>query len=129
MNGKVLIVDDDAALRRLVAKLIRDTWPLKILEAEDGLEALNLLLNGVPDVGLIILDMMMPKISGPEVLKIIRCRPEFDQVPILACTAVNESGFIQKLMRHGIDGYLVKPIDKIAFIKKVFPFVSMAGAK
>ena len=40
---KVLIVDDDAALRRLVVKLIRDTWPLKILEAEDGLEALNLL--------------------------------------------------------------------------------------
>ena len=47
---KVLIADDDAALRRLVVKLIRDTWPLKTLEAEDGLEALNLLLtkNGGP---------------------------------------------------------------------------------
>ena len=117
---KVLMVDDEEEVRRLLAKLLRDTWPLKIFEAEDGLEALNLLLNNAPDLDLIILDMMMPKLSGPEVLKIIRCRPDFDRVPIIACTAVNESGFIQKIIRYGVMDYLVKPIDRIEFIKKIF---------
>ncbi|MFQ5705932.1 MAG: PleD family two-component system response regulator [bacterium] len=117
---KVLIVDDDRILRRLMTKLIQDSWPIEIIEAEDGLEALTILLKHPPHLNVIILDLMMPLVNGIEVLKLIRSRPKFDRVPIMVCTVVNDVQQIKQIIKHGVDDYVVKPIDRVVFLRKFF---------
>ena len=84
-NAKVMIVDDEDRLRSLVRDfLIRDGY--RTLEAGDGEEALNLFFAN-KDVSLIILDVMMPKLSGWQVLEEIR---RYSNVPVIMLTALSD---------------------------------------
>jgi len=116
-NTKVLIVDDDFASRRLLARFIRKKWPFKILQAEDGSEAVQLILKEAPN--LVILDMMMPFMNGIEVLKILRNNPKTADIPVIACTAVDEHEEVAEILEYGISDYVIKPIDQKTLIKKI----------
>ena len=118
-NSKILIVEDDSDQRRLLVKIVKEAFGCEILEAEDGLEALKIMLqdNQVPH--LILLDLMMPCLTGVEFLTIVRGRPEFDEIPIVVCTALAETKEIRGKIGHQIQGYLVKPINRAKLLEKI----------
>ena len=81
-GSPLLIVDDDPQARKLYADVIAGSWPgQRVLEAEDGAQALRLLDELTP--GLVLLDLMMPNVDGFEVLEALRARPATQRVPVV----------------------------------------------
>ncbi len=123
-NAKMLIVEDDSDQRRLLVKIVQEAFGCEILEAEDGLEALKIIKQGKQVPNLILLDLMMPCLTGVEFLCVVRGRPEFDQIPIVVCTALAETHEIKGKIGNQIQGYLVKPINRAKLLEKILDALS-----
>ncbi len=122
---KILVVEDDMNLQRLIERFIEKAIGCKILKAANGLEALTMLLIDSAKPDLIILDLDLPFLNGEEVLRIIRHRPEFDNVPILICSGVSSAETVQEIVKHGIDGYVTKPINRMQLLEKILPLLKI----
>ena len=103
---KVLVVDDESRMRKLVKDFLSKKGYI-VLEAGDGEEAVDIFMNN-KDIGLIILDVMMPKMDGWETCKEIR---KFSQVPIIMLTAKGEEEDKIKGLSAGADDYVTKPFS------------------
>jgi len=118
-NAKILIVEDDSDQRRLLVKIVQEAFGCEILEAEGGLEALKIIIQGKQVPNLILLDLMMPRLTGVEFLTLFRGKPEFDQIPIVVCTALAETNEIKGRIGNHIQGYLAKPIKRAKLLEKI----------
>lgn len=102
---KVLLVEDDVALRDIYsARFLAEDY--EVVTASDGEMALTQAVKEKPE--LIILDVMMPKISGFDVLDILRATPETKDTKVIMMTALSQSADIDKGKSLGADEYLVK---------------------
>jgi DNA-binding response OmpR family regulator len=111
---KILIADDDAYIRELIALFLRNEG-FEILEARDGAEALAIVENSRID--LVILDIMMPQLDGWELCKEIR---RIDSnIPLLMVTVKGESGQKVKGFQLGTDDYVTKPFDPLELVMRV----------
>ncbi len=115
-TSKILIADDNMQNCELLEAYLSDE-PYEITMAYDGQETLNKVQEFEPD--LILLDIMMPKLSGYEVCQRIRKNPETRSIPILMVTALNEMGDIEKAVQAGADDFLTKPINRIELSVRV----------
>jgi len=122
---KILVVEDDMNLQRLIAKFIQNEIACKILTAKNGMEALTMILIDSLKPDLIILDLDLPFLSGQEILRIIRHRPEFDNIPILICSGVSSAETVQEIVKHRIDGYVTKPINRMQLLGKILPLLKI----
>ncbi len=113
----VLIVDDNAQNLELLEAYMDDLPEVNVLRATNGLEALQQVADAHPD--LILLDIMMPKMSGFEVCKRIKSDPKTRDTIIIMVTALNETSDIERAAECGSDDYLTKPIDRQALIDQV----------
>ena len=104
----ILLADDDAEIRSLVRYSIEDL-DCTIIEAEDGEQALEMLLVDRPT--LVVLDVMMPGLTGWEICKYIRAREGYDDILILMLTAVGEEVNELTAPLYGADHHLDKPFD------------------
>lgn len=107
---KVLVVDDDPFINRLVQIRLRNRG-YQILSASDGEKALELIRTAAPD--LVFLDVAMPKVSGLQVLEEIR-RDKLD-IAVIMMTAFGSESIAVEAMRHGADDYLPKPFEGSGF--------------
>jgi len=106
--GKILVVDDNASLRRMLyLNLIRAKY--EIFEAEDGVTALKQVEICTPDV--ILLDVMMPGMTGFEVCKELRNNPKNSVIYIIMLTAMSDSNNKIMGLDIGADDYLIKPFE------------------
>ncbi len=104
--ARILIVDDDPSLVRYVeAALRKDKY--EILSALNGEQAIEIALDEQPD--LILLDVMMPRLSGYEVARLLREKPEFQDTPIIMFTARAEEDDIVRSFESGVNDYIGKP--------------------
>jgi CheY-like chemotaxis protein len=85
--------------------------------AVDGRDTLAKVAEFQPD--LILLDIMMPKLSGFEVCKTLKRDPDTRQIMILMVTALNEQGDIERAVAAGCDDFLSKPVNKLELLKRV----------
>jgi len=118
-NAKILLVDDDMTLHEMYAERLRAEG-YNIVSAYDGEEALDKINKEMPD--LILLDIMMPKINGIDVMKKIREDEKTANIPVILLTAlVQEINKIKDMMKP-YDQYLIKseimPAQVIAAIEK-----------
>jgi two-component system, OmpR family, response regulator len=111
--SKILIVDDDPNIRELVGVFLKND-AFEVLEATDGLDALELLKSIKPD--LMVLDVMMPKMDGWELLSDIRTSYDF---PVLMLTAKGETAQKIKGFQLGTDDYLVKPFEPVELVARI----------
>lgn len=103
--AKLLIVEDDFSLRDIYsARLVAEGYD--VVTASDGEEALAVAVREHPD--LIILDVMMPKISGFDVLDILRSTPDTKKTKVIMMTALSQDSDRQRGEALGVDKYLVK---------------------
>lgn len=107
-NAKILVVDDDSDIRDLVALKLSSAGH-EILTADDGAEALELATGQHFDA--IVLDVMMPGISGIDVVKSLRGSDPAIQTPILLLTARNQEHDMEAGFAAGADDYVVKPFS------------------
>ena len=114
MNIKILIADDDSVFRELVCDIIRKEGYIPV-EACDGKEAIDIFFSS-NDIDLIILDVMMPKYDGLEVLKEIR---EHSDVPIIMLTALGDEKNEVLGLEKGADEYIAKPFSYEIFIARL----------
>ena len=108
-KGKILIVEDDTELRSVYADAIAASG-YTVVTAEDGEQGLALAKIEKPD--LILLDIVMPKLPGFEVLKGIRADAETRDTIVIILSVIGEKGLIQKAMNMGANGYVVKGSSK-----------------
>ena len=111
----VLVVDDDPDLRDLVAfKLSRAGY--EVLTAEDGETGLALAQEQRPD--LVILDVMMPGLSGIDVLRVLRMRPQTSGLAVIMLTARAQEGDTETAFLAGADDYVVKPFSPRELVRR-----------
>jgi len=113
---KVLVVDDNPQNLELILAYLEDV-DCESIAAEGGQEALEIIKNTPPD--LVLLDVMMPKISGFEVCKRIKNNPASADIPVIMVTALNEIGDIEKAINSGTDDFLSKPVNKWELLTRV----------
>jgi len=102
---KILIIEDDQDVRELYAEVLRDEG-FEIEEAVDGQAGLAKILQNGYD--LILLDIMLPKFDGLEVLKTIKQKAEVKGIPVILLTNLGREAIIKEGFSLGADGYLIK---------------------
>ena len=112
----VLVVDDDEPSLELLQAYLEDV-DCKTVTAHDGPDALEIIAKEPPD--LILLDVMMPKMSGFEVCKRIKKDPKTSDIPVIMVTALNEFGDIERGIDSGTDDFISKPVNKLELVTRV----------
>ena len=115
-QSTVLIVDDNPQNVELLLAFM-EALPVKLEIAVDGVDALEKVAKHHPD--LILLDIMMPRMSGFEVCRRLKSDPETKDIQILMVTALNELGDIEKATECGTDDFVSKPVNKIELVTRV----------
>jgi two-component system cell cycle response regulator len=115
-DSRILVIDDNAQnLELLVAYL--DTLGCKVATAADGLEAIEKVRRDPPDM--ILLDIMMPRMSGFEVCRKLKSDPKTRDIPSIMVTALNELGDIERGVESGTDDFISKPVNRLELITRV----------
>ncbi|HWW48548.1 MAG TPA: response regulator [Xanthobacteraceae bacterium] len=104
-----LIVDDSSVIRK-VARRILEGLDFRIIEAENGEEALEACKKELPDA--VLLDWNMPVMDGYEFLRTLRRMPNGDMPKVVFCTTENDVAHIARALHAGANEYIMKPFDK-----------------
>ena len=123
-KNRVLIVDDNQANCELLEAYL-DGIECDTAIAEDGQQALEMVPQFQPD--LILLDVMMPKLSGFEVCQQLKSEPTTSNIMILMVTALNELGDIERAVEAGTNDFLSKPVNRVELIKRVENMLELKG--
>src|SRR3712207_55734 len=123
LDETILLVDDDAALLE-VTSIVLASEGYRVITAEDGTEALRAVEG--EDLDLVVLDIMLPRMSGFEVLKKMR---EFSDVPVVLLTAKSQS--VDKVvgLELGADDYITKPFDTKELLARIKAILRRFGGK
>ena len=119
-SKSILLVDDDPAIRKILSQSF-EMEGFVIYQASDGEEALEVIDSSLPD--LVILDVMMPKMNGFEVLKSVRGSPKTEDLPVVMLTARSSQEDVWEGWREGVDYYMTKPFDieeLLRFVDRIF---------
>lgn len=121
---KLLIVDDEAGVRALV-RMTLDSGVYEIFEASEGFEALDLAREHRPD--LVLLDVMLPDVSGMDVCRKIKDDPDLASTTVVMLTARAQTNDVGDAEEAGADGYFTKPFSPIALTRKVESILGPIG--
>jgi two-component system, chemotaxis family, chemotaxis protein CheY len=116
---KVLIVDDNAFMRKIVRDLLSTSGLRRTVEASDGLKALEAIRSSAPDV--VILDWDMPFLNGFEFVRIVRTPGVFpySDLPIIMLTGYRERELVVEAERLGVNEFLIKPVSANALLGRI----------
>lgn len=114
--ASILVVEDEIAVSENIVALLASRGH-QVSSCGDGYEALALARKRPPQ--LVLLDVILPRLSGLEVCKLLRADPRTAKVKILMVTGLDRGGDVEKALASGADDYLVKPFDPERLVKKV----------
>jgi two-component system cell cycle response regulator len=115
-QSTILIVDDNPQNVELL-QVFLESLPVKVLTAQDGIEALEKVESHHPD--LILLDIMMPRMSGYQVCRKLKSDPATRDIQVLMVTALNELGDVEQAAESGTDDFISKPVNKVELLTRV----------
>jgi two-component system cell cycle response regulator len=115
-DAMVLLVDDNQQNLELMQAYL-DDLPCRTETAMDGVEAMERIAKDRPD--LVLLDVMMPRMSGFEVCQKIKSNPETRGTAIIMVTALNEVPDYERAVESGTDDFLSKPVNKLELVTRV----------
>ncbi len=127
-NMKILVVDDFPTMRRIVKTLLRQNGYTNFVEAEDGMQALDL-LKKTTDIEFIVSDWNMPNMTGIELLKTVRADANLKHLPFLMVTAEAEKENIIEAVKSGVSNYVVKPFTGQTLAEKLARIYTNLGIK
>jgi two-component system alkaline phosphatase synthesis response regulator PhoP len=113
---KILVVENHADMREILVKIL-DLMGFTAITSKNGREGVEKALAEKPD--LIVMDIMMPEISGWEATRILRSNPETKDVPVLAATVLFRPSDLQRCISVGCNDYIVKPFTVKQLRRKI----------
>ncbi|NCD32986.1 MAG: response regulator [Spartobacteria bacterium] len=116
-DADILVVDDQATMRRIIRVVLNKCGYNNIDEAEDGLDALH--KASVKQYDCIITDWIMPKMVGPEMVIELRKRPEYESIPILMVSTEGAMPAVVEAFKSGVTDFIVKPFTVAVFKVKM----------
>ncbi|MBV9556137.1 MAG: response regulator [Pseudolabrys sp.] len=124
----VLVVDDNAFMRKMVRSLLKNIGVEKIFEAADGIAGLEAIRQVSPDI--VILDWEMPLLNGPEFVRIVRSPGVFPlpDLPIIMLTAHGERWRVVEAVRIGVNEFLCKPVSAKALLERLISILAKPRA-
>jgi CheY-like chemotaxis protein len=122
----VLVVDDNPQNTELVQAYL-ESLPVEIASAVDGVEAMQVAERFRPD--LILLDVMMPRMSGFEVCQKIKSNPALRDTVVIMVTALHEVGDFERAVECGCDDFLTKPVNKLELVTRVRSLLRVRALK
>ena len=121
MGKIILIVEDEPKNLKLIQDLLQASG-YRTVEATDGRQGVELARDRKPD--LILMDIQLPVMDGLEATRILKANITTRDIPIIALTSYAMPGDEERAREAGCDGYITKPIDTKAFLKKVAEYFS-----
>ncbi|MFW6227504.1 MAG: response regulator [Bacteroidota bacterium] len=109
MQKKIVIVDDSEVNLLLINSIFEGEKSIQLFLESDSRNAVRLIRKERPDV--VLLDLMMPKIDGFQILKEIKSDPDLTHVPVLVVTARQDQATYDEVMKYQVVDYIKKPID------------------
>ena len=125
-QAKILLVDDNQQNLELMLAYL-ETLPCKLSTARDGVEAIESIQRERPD--LVLLDVMMPKMSGFEVCRKVKSDPATRDMVVIMVTALHEVGDHERAVESGTDDFLTKPVNKLELLTRVRSLLRVALLK
>ena len=117
-KNKILVADDESRMRKLIRDyLVREDY--EVVEAENGEQALDMFYMD-SEISLIILDVMMPDISGFDAAKVLKMDSETNNIPIIFLTALNTPMDLVRSFQLGADEFISKPFNKEELIARIY---------
>lgn len=114
-EATVLVVDDNEQNLELVQAYL-ESLPCRILAARDGIEAMAAIEREKPD--LVLLDVMMPRMSGFEVCQKVKSNPATRDTVVVMVTALHEVGDMERAVECGCDDFISKPVNKVELVAR-----------
>lgn len=125
-GAKILVVDDNEQNLELIEAYLDDLG-CRVTLARDGLDALARVADETPDA--IVLDVMMPRMSGFQACSRLKADAATSHIPVLMVTALNEVGDVERAVECGADDFLTKPVQKADLIARVRAQVEVRRAR
>lgn len=119
---RVIVIDDDGAMRKHVMDCLADCQLRDVTEAPDGSKAIpmiGLVAQSAQPFGLIISDWNMPTTRGIDVLEAVRKNPATRETPFMMITSESEQNHVMAAIKLGVDSFLVKPFDSPTFRERL----------
>ena len=120
---QILIVDDSEMNRAILTEILKKDY--RILEAENGEECIRILEQYGTDISLVLLDLVMLKMDGFEVLSVMNRRQWIEDIPVIMISSEDSSQFIQKAYEYGASDYIARPFDARVLYKRVFNTIKL----
>ncbi len=117
MTRTILVVDDDPLIRRLIATTLEDVAGFDLVEASDGVEALERASSTSPEI--VFLDIDMPRMDGITACALLRGAPETADATIVMLTAATDDGAERRASEAGADLFLTKPFSPLDLLRLV----------
>lgn len=114
--AKILLIDDDPQMRKLITDFMGHQGH-EVIIAQDGAFGVSMTALEYPDI--ILLDMMMPVMSGPEALDMLKREPGLSGIPVVVVSANADPDLKQQMLNAGVVAYIDKPVDLAALLSCV----------
>ncbi|MFM1890709.1 MAG: response regulator [Phycisphaerales bacterium] len=122
-EASILLVDDNVQNLELIQAYL-EALPCSLQVAHDGVEAMEQVARHRPD--LVLLDVMMPRMSGFEVCRRIKSNPETRHTLVIMVTALNEVADYERAVESGTDDFLSKPVNKLELLTRIRSLLRVA---
>ena len=122
-GAKILLVDDNLQNLELIQAYLEGI-PVEISTAVDGVEAIESIEANQPD--LVLLDVMMPRMSGFEVCQKLKSNPDTRDIVVIMVTALHEVADYERAVESGTDDFLSKPVNKLELLTRVRSLLRVA---
>ncbi|RMF16863.1 MAG: response regulator [Candidatus Dadabacteria bacterium] len=116
-KATVLLVDDVQSIVDEEARILGQLPGLRILKSLTGASGLQMIVSERPD--LVFLDLMLPDLSGEQICRVVKSKPELEQTAIVIVTGRDDQEHLQRAFQAGCDAYVVKPFDPDDLVEKV----------
>jgi len=125
-TASILLVDDNAQNLELMVAFLEEL-PCTLRTASDGIEAIESIEKRSPN--LVILDVMMPRMSGFEVCQKIKSQPSTRDIVVIMVTALNEVSDYERAVECGTNDFITKPVNKLELLTRVRTLLELALVK
>jgi len=123
---KLLVVDDSSVIRKII-KATADVLQMETVEAQDGIEALEVLSKIHNEINLVLLDWNMPEMSGYDVLVEIKNNDKYKNIPVMMVTTEGQKSSIVAAVKAGASNYLTKPFTGEELEAKIIECIGEEG--